>query len=318
MIERLSPPGVPAPRGPYSPAVRAGDFIFVSGQVAIDSVAEFVIPSIVEDTGELVVTTFLIASRPTAPVVVDCQEFVPPPAPADTRFTWNYETNQLFVSWAFPPNPQRDIKQFQVFRRKSVLEPFQLVKQVFFDDSAVPAPYHEVPEARLVESVVDPKLFWIDDEFDKSAKYIYALGTVDAHGMVSAYGPQHEVSFDLYKNRLRVKRISPEGAPRPYPNAFLDADIFKDSVVESGKYSMTVAFQPEHLRVVDSAGRDLGFLKTDQHGASYRILVMNTDLAVADTVDVVIKEQRPAKTVLDPAASLSIPDYGDKVAKTSR
>jgi 2-iminobutanoate/2-iminopropanoate deaminase len=32
-IERLTPPGSPAPRGPYSPAVRAGDFIFVSGQV---------------------------------------------------------------------------------------------------------------------------------------------------------------------------------------------------------------------------------------------------------------------------------------------
>ena len=35
-IERLSPPGVPAPRGPYSPAVRAGGFIFVSGQVPVD------------------------------------------------------------------------------------------------------------------------------------------------------------------------------------------------------------------------------------------------------------------------------------------
>ncbi len=33
MIERISPPGAPAPRGPYSPAVRAGDFIFISGQV---------------------------------------------------------------------------------------------------------------------------------------------------------------------------------------------------------------------------------------------------------------------------------------------
>jgi 2-iminobutanoate/2-iminopropanoate deaminase len=33
MIERLTPPGSPTPRGPYSPAVRAGDFIFVSGQV---------------------------------------------------------------------------------------------------------------------------------------------------------------------------------------------------------------------------------------------------------------------------------------------
>jgi 2-iminobutanoate/2-iminopropanoate deaminase len=33
MIERLNLPGAPAPRGPYSPVVRAGDFIFVSGQV---------------------------------------------------------------------------------------------------------------------------------------------------------------------------------------------------------------------------------------------------------------------------------------------
>ncbi|HMC58823.1 MAG TPA: RidA family protein, partial [Candidatus Solibacter sp.] len=33
MIERLNLPGAPAPRGPYSPAVRAGDFIYVSGQV---------------------------------------------------------------------------------------------------------------------------------------------------------------------------------------------------------------------------------------------------------------------------------------------
>jgi 2-iminobutanoate/2-iminopropanoate deaminase len=38
MIERLSPPGIAAPRGPYSPAVRAGGFIYVSGQVPIDPV----------------------------------------------------------------------------------------------------------------------------------------------------------------------------------------------------------------------------------------------------------------------------------------
>jgi 2-iminobutanoate/2-iminopropanoate deaminase len=39
MIERITTPGSPAPRGPYSPAVRAGDFIFVSGQVPIDPVS---------------------------------------------------------------------------------------------------------------------------------------------------------------------------------------------------------------------------------------------------------------------------------------
>ena len=36
MIERLTPPGLPSARGPYSHAVRAGDFIFVSGQGPID------------------------------------------------------------------------------------------------------------------------------------------------------------------------------------------------------------------------------------------------------------------------------------------
>lgn len=36
MMERLCPQGVPTPRGPYTPAVRAGDFLFVSGQGPID------------------------------------------------------------------------------------------------------------------------------------------------------------------------------------------------------------------------------------------------------------------------------------------
>lgn len=37
MIERVFPEGSPAPKGPYSPAVRAGDFVFVSGQGPVDA-----------------------------------------------------------------------------------------------------------------------------------------------------------------------------------------------------------------------------------------------------------------------------------------
>ncbi len=36
MIDRIFPSDTPKPRGPYSPAVRAGDFIYVSGQGPID------------------------------------------------------------------------------------------------------------------------------------------------------------------------------------------------------------------------------------------------------------------------------------------
>jgi len=40
MIERITPAGVPVPRGPYSPAVRAGDFIYVAGQGPIDAATD--------------------------------------------------------------------------------------------------------------------------------------------------------------------------------------------------------------------------------------------------------------------------------------
>jgi 2-iminobutanoate/2-iminopropanoate deaminase len=36
MIERVTPAGAPAPRGPYSPGVKAGDWIWVAGQVSMD------------------------------------------------------------------------------------------------------------------------------------------------------------------------------------------------------------------------------------------------------------------------------------------
>ncbi len=36
MIERIFPPGVVNPRGPYTPAMKAGGFIFVSGQIPMD------------------------------------------------------------------------------------------------------------------------------------------------------------------------------------------------------------------------------------------------------------------------------------------
>ncbi len=285
---------------------------------AIRAVAEFSIPSIVEDTGELVVSKFLIASRPSAPQVVSCTELVPPPPPSDVRFTWDWDTDKLFISWAFPPNPQRDIKQFQVFRRRSVDEPFELMKQIAFDDSLAPTPYHEQPNPRLVENVKNPKLYWIDDEFTRDSTFIYTLGTVDAHGMVSVYGPQSRVSYQKYKNRLKVERVSSAGAPRPYPNMYLNADTFLDSVVESKKHTMKIAFTPEHQRLVDKNWNDLNFIKTDQQGASYKILAMNTDLAAESVVTVTIRDRRPATTIHRPTTADRIPNYGDKVTKTAQ
>ena len=56
MIERLSPPGIPAPRGPYSPAVRAGDFIFLAGQVPADAATNALSTGDIQHETRLVLT----------------------------------------------------------------------------------------------------------------------------------------------------------------------------------------------------------------------------------------------------------------------
>src|ERR1051326_4323200 len=56
MIQRIFPPGAPTPRGPYSPAVRAGDCIYVSGQFRINPVSGEVIAGDVQKETRQVLT----------------------------------------------------------------------------------------------------------------------------------------------------------------------------------------------------------------------------------------------------------------------
>ncbi len=54
MIERIFPPGAPAPRAPYSPAVRAGDTIYVSGQVSVDpATGQFALSDVTAETRQV-------------------------------------------------------------------------------------------------------------------------------------------------------------------------------------------------------------------------------------------------------------------------
>jgi len=79
MIERINPPGVPAPRGPYSPAVRAGDFIFVSGQVPVDpATGQLINSDIGTETRQVLnnIKSVLEASGATMADVVRCGVFL--------------------------------------------------------------------------------------------------------------------------------------------------------------------------------------------------------------------------------------------------
>lgn len=259
---------------------------------SIRSVAEFTIPSIVEDTGELVIAKFLISSKPSKVIKIDCIELVPPPPPTDLRFIWDYDDVKLNVTWTFPPNSQRDIKKFQIFRRSSIREPFQMLRIIDFDDSVVKAEQLESYSDFLIKFDENPKLRFIDEEFTKDSKYIYTVCSIDAHGMTSAYGEQYEVTFDRFKNRTILKRISASGAPKAYPNMFLLADTFLDSIVSSNYRTLKIAFDPEHYTVSDSSGNDLNFMTTNRSGGSYRLQFINLDLQKQKDVNIIIDDIR--------------------------
>ena len=79
MIERITPSGVPAPRGPYSPAVRAGGFIYIAGQVAVDPASNQPVDGDVQQQTRRVltnVTQILEACGATLADVVKCQVYL--------------------------------------------------------------------------------------------------------------------------------------------------------------------------------------------------------------------------------------------------
>lgn len=245
-----------------------------------------------EETGQNLLVSFLVSSRVSPEVEVLTTEMVPPPPPADFNLSWDYGESALRCTWNLPPNPQQDIKYIQLFRRKSVADPFQLIRMWDFNDTNTIVPLAEYPSPELVVKAPSFVGFFLDREFSKESNYIYAVAAVDAHSLTSNYSIQFQVSFDKFANRLVKRLISVSGAPKQYPNAYLNADTFVDTMKDSGHTTMRVVFNPEYLKLVKGDGTDLGLLKTDKQKGLYRIQLINIDLQSQQTVDVTIEDSR--------------------------
>lgn len=246
----------------------------------------------VSDNGKLQRSRFLVSSRPSTFSAVRTEEYIPPLPPSDVNFRWDYQRAALQIDWAFPTNPQRDIKGWQIFRRASTNEPFSLIAQLDFDDSVVRTPSAEVIDPSLVRRFRTSTSFFIEPEFTKDSKFIYAICSIDAHSLTSNYSMQFEVSFDRIRNRLVKNLISNSGAPKQYPNTFLKQELSLDSVMSSNAQRVRLYFDPEYLQVVDSLDRDLKLLKTRDGNGLYRFMLLNTDRQLQANLDVTIDDLR--------------------------
>jgi hypothetical protein len=150
----------------------------------------------------------------------------------------------------------------------------------------------EYPLPELVERVPDFVGIYLDREFGKDSTYIYAVASVDAHGFCSNYSLQLQAGFDRFENKLVKKLVSVSGAPRQYPNAYLNADTFVDTIKDSGHTSIRVVFNPDFLNLVNGQNADLKLLKTNRVNGKYRLQLINVDLQAQQNVDITLQDSR--------------------------
>lgn len=246
--------------------------------------------------------TFLIASEPSTIQSVEASENIPPIEPDGVFYRFNYDDGAgLFIKWQIPSGRQRDVKYFQVFRRKTIENAYECIAEIDFDNSEVKSPKREfvLPARRIKASA--PVTMFLDTGFDRDSDYIYAVVALDAHGLTSGYSAQSRVGFDRRKNRLTLQNISRSGAPKQYPNFFVDPklddnihvnSLTQDAMMTSRRRRAKVYFDPDLIQYDTQALERVPLLATDKISGFYKLLLINTDRQKSADADIVIEDMR--------------------------
>jgi len=245
----------------------------------------------------------LIASRPTSTTTVLTEEFDAPEFPDGVFYHYNYNRGRgLIITWQVPAGRSRDVKFFQVFRRATIYEPFQCVAEIDFDDSEIRTLRAESVRQDLVIKSSGPLTIFEDRSFNQDhSGFIYAICAVDAHGMTSGYSTQTLVGFDKTKNSLTLRNISRPGAPKQYPNFFIDPDLddniavdsfTQDAIFDSGHTRVDVYFTPDALKSSTKGGNESDVLVTNKNQGVYQMHILNLDLQKSTVAEIRVKDLR--------------------------
>jgi hypothetical protein len=144
----------------------------------------------------------------------------------------------------------------------------------------------------------------MDPDFSRSSDYIYAIAAIDAHGLSSGYSAQTRISFDKTRNELKLRNVSAVGAPKQYPNFFVDPELdentftnslTQDSMQSSKKHSMRIYFEPDALRYSSTTGAaqpETSSLVSLEDSASYKLLLLNVDRQKSVTIELKVEDRR--------------------------
>ena len=275
-------------------------------------VVKFAQISSVEASGEIkyrIVTTAIASSTPK-PATINCIENNIPLAPGTLICNFIYrEGNGIRLDWAKPSNPARDIKKYQVFRRSSIREPFEIIAEYdFTDPDYTMFDQRETIDPTLIKRVQSPQYSHMDPQFSRESSYIYAIASVDAHGFTSNYGTQVFVEFDRFSNKIKSRIISQAGAPKAYPNYYVDPTeleeigsdrLIEDVIKDSGHGLMRIYFNPTAYSVAsDDDGSQVEPTILSKDRGKYVFQVLNLDRQISKNLSVSIESDGSLSSVI--------------------
>jgi hypothetical protein len=241
----------------------------------------------------------LMASKESNVVRVQAIETVPPSEPDGIFYDFMYSKGEgLRIRWQMPPDKQRDIKYFQIFRRRSINEPFTCLAELDFDDSEVRSLKSEMIQIDRVYRTSRPALSFVDPEFGRGSKYIYAIAALDAHGMSSGYSEQTEISFNRVENKIRQMTVSRSGAPKQYPNLYVRPNLSdgtrtrsltQDAMLFSNAQKLMIYFDPDASIYESDSGAEGRVVSTYQEGTEYKLHLLNLDRQFDDVLRIRLK-----------------------------
>jgi hypothetical protein len=245
--------------------------------------------------------TCAIASGTPAASMCVAKEQTPPAPPSILFAKFMYDRGRgVRLDWAPPINPARDIKKYQIFRRLSIKDPFEIIAEYdFTDPNYTQFVQSESIDPSLVSRSTLPQYFHMDDEFNRESSYIYCVASVDAHGFLSNYGTQVEVKFNRYTNKIETRKISQSGAPRAYPNYYIDPTeldeigsdrLIEDVIKDSGHGRLRIYFNPDAYKVTsDTAVTDESPIVLSSEKGVYKIQIINLDRQISKNLSIAIQ-----------------------------
>ena len=247
------------------------------------------------ESGEVVTTMkhSMIKSRSAPKATVECIETIPPAQPTGIEF-FRQQDGTLKIVWTPAGNPTLDVVKWQVFRRPTIDDPFELLMQLNWDQTEDQIePPEDVPidfNTDLLYSLCS----YNDTGFDNDSEYIYAVCAIDAHGLSSNYSAQYKVRYDKTVGDLDISFISPDGAPKPYPNFYIPGILTSDSIKDSLHSYLKVYFTPEFYRINDQDGMDSKFIPfTNESGiGGLRMQIINLDRQNSKNLQILFYDNR--------------------------